>query len=119
MDIEINLNKVEIKVKRAKVGDILGFAEVRFKGGDGKALIARGYTIRQGAWGLRVRAPAHPNRSAKAGMMTSLVADPKEFWKELEVAILKAYEASPELKDNEDVNPDEIPADVGKRNDSY
>lgn len=117
MEIKINLNKIEVKVTRTRGGSILGFAEVRFIGGGNVAFIIRGYTIKMKPWGLSVDAPAYKTKLAKTGWMTSFAVEPKEFWRKIKAEILKEYKSAPEPEGSEDIDPDEIPGHVGKRED--
>jgi len=124
MDIPINfsVNKAIILLKKVKIGNIVGFAEIHFSDISNNVVFkVKGFTIKLKQFissspaKICVDFPAFRSIRGKNGFMTSFVLEDKGLWKMIVQAILQKYAEDTggitpgELQNQEDVDPNEVP----------
>ncbi len=122
--LNITIEKAVIKVEKAKVGNIIGFAEVHFIDNQRKIILKhKGFAIKLKKFSglstpqISVDFPAFPSKRGKNGFMTSFIIENENnnLWRQIVEVILKEYAevtggiSAKELQELENVNPEDIP----------
>ena len=121
IQMNINTNKVIIKVKPHELSNIKAFAELQFVNSSGAIIFkVKGITIKEKQFGNSSKSiitadfPAFPSKKGKNGFMTSFVIENKDIWREITNAVLDEYSRQTgtnvtPIQKQEEISPDDIP----------